>query len=192
MYYGRKTALDGSRLYSYSQMSAMLSGKTLNLERYSVFGRHFHNVLLFPTQKDAEQVTKTEKELARAMVQKLYDRYGFLYFFGKGVRREWEYYRKIKNVWVKGKLDRVSANRKVITDFKTTDAYSQSGVIKAVSEYNYDLQAYTYLNLEKQADVFELVFIQKRLNPELWVYRIFRGSVDYLLGEEKFNKAIAK
>ena len=189
-YYALKTDKQGRQLYSYSALSALLKGGSSGINpEAALFGQTFHAMLLMTERPEGWQKVKNSSMLY-PMVDRVHCEYDYLDLYGKGVRREWEYFRTINSIPFKSKIDLVSADRSRITDFKTTSCWEYEDVLLSIGDYNYDLQGYLYLQMERKADVFELCFVQKAYRPNLWRYVIARDSPDYEAGKEKFFRAL--
>ena len=111
------------------------------------------------------------------------------YYNHPQAKHQYEIYRLIKGVPMKGKLDSFIKLLKTIFEFKTTSCLTQDAFLKmAFGTLNYDRQIAKYMNLAN-ADTCILFAVSKK-NHKTFSYIVKRGDKIYNQGLQKLNDAI--
>lgn len=95
-------------------------------------------------------------------------------------------------VWCRGRCDLVSADRKVILDYKTTDSAAPNAFIRQIGNMGYDLQAQLYTRgMGAIAQVFpEFIFLVQEIESPFACSLVGLSNAYKEIGQSKVMRAI--
>jgi hypothetical protein len=200
-YYTTVRAANGKRFVSSSLLKRV--GTTgPDPDKYALdFGEYFHGLTLEPGKWVGKSPLVKSKDLPIVNAMRLAVWWyvgGGTWFTSRALNYiEKEFYRVLdlqigqekRRYWLKGKIDHMPKHPKegvrLITDLKSTSAYSQPSFEAACLKYDYYMQAFVYMLLARENKCL-LLGVQKKLQPEIYPVFVEKGDDNYMQGQIAF------